>query len=64
LTVTHENLADPDALHASSDGWPAVMANLKSLLETGHALPQPPWEMYADLNARPRWHATIPHSRA
>jgi uncharacterized protein YndB with AHSA1/START domain/DNA-binding transcriptional ArsR family regulator len=51
LTVTHENLADEDALHAISVGWPAVLANLKSLLETGHVLPQPPWEMHADLRA-------------
>jgi uncharacterized protein YndB with AHSA1/START domain len=51
LTVVHENLADSDALHAASMGWPAVMANLKSLLETGHALPQAPWEMHAELRA-------------
>jgi uncharacterized protein YndB with AHSA1/START domain/DNA-binding transcriptional ArsR family regulator len=51
LTVTHENLADRDALKAVSAGWPAVLANLKSLLETGHALPQAPWEMHADLRA-------------
>ncbi len=51
LTVTHENLASEDDLHAASAGWPAVMANLKSLLETGHTLPQSPWEMHADLRA-------------
>jgi uncharacterized protein YndB with AHSA1/START domain/DNA-binding transcriptional ArsR family regulator len=51
LTVTHENLANSDAFHAVSTGWPAVMANLKSLLETGHALPQAPWEMHAELRA-------------
>ena len=45
LTVTHENLADPTALRAISHGWPAVLANLKSLLETGEVLPRPPWEM-------------------
>jgi hypothetical protein len=28
-----------------------VLANLKSLLETGHTLPQAPWEMHADLRA-------------
>lgn len=49
LTVTHENLADADAYEAVSAGWPAVCANLKSLLETGHTLPQPPWEMHAEL---------------
>jgi uncharacterized protein YndB with AHSA1/START domain/DNA-binding transcriptional ArsR family regulator len=51
LTVTQENLPDEDALHVVSTGWPAVVANLKSLLETGHALPQAPWEMHADLRA-------------
>jgi uncharacterized protein YndB with AHSA1/START domain/DNA-binding transcriptional ArsR family regulator len=51
LTVTHENLADENALHAVSAGWPAVLANLKSLLETGHVLPQSPWEMHAELRA-------------
>src|SRR5262245_65388270 len=51
LTVTHENLADDDALEAVSAGWPAVCANLKSLLETGHVLPRAPWEMHAELRA-------------
>ncbi len=49
LTVTHDNLADEDALKAISAGWPAVFANLKSLLETGHVLPRAPWEMHAEL---------------
>ncbi|HEX8631710.1 MAG TPA: metalloregulator ArsR/SmtB family transcription factor [Catenuloplanes sp.] len=48
LSVTHEKLADHDALDAVSQGWPAVLANLKSLLETGHTLPQAPWEMPAE----------------
>jgi uncharacterized protein YndB with AHSA1/START domain/DNA-binding transcriptional ArsR family regulator len=51
LTVTHENLADQANYDAASAGWPAVFANLKSLLETGHVLPQAPWEMYAELRA-------------
>jgi uncharacterized protein YndB with AHSA1/START domain/DNA-binding transcriptional ArsR family regulator len=51
LTVTHQNLADDEALEAVSAGWPAVCANLKSLLETGHVLPRAPWEMHADLRA-------------
>ena len=46
LTVVHENLADDEALREVSHGWPAVLANLKSLLETGHVLPQAPWEMH------------------
>ncbi|WP_073815919.1 SRPBCC family protein [Kitasatospora sp. CB01950] len=45
LTVTHEKLRDRAALEAVSHGWPAVLANLKSLLETGEPLPQDPWEM-------------------
>jgi uncharacterized protein YndB with AHSA1/START domain/DNA-binding transcriptional ArsR family regulator len=45
LTVTHENLANLDMLNGISQGWPAVLANLKSLLETGEVLPQAPWEM-------------------
>ena len=32
-------------------GWPAVLAALKSLLETGHVLPQARWEMHAELRA-------------
>ncbi|MBL7524417.1 metalloregulator ArsR/SmtB family transcription factor, partial [Frankia sp. CNm7] len=46
LTVTHENLADDKALEAISAGWPAVLANLKSLLETDRPLPRAPWEMH------------------
>ncbi|WP_245784736.1 ArsR/SmtB family transcription factor [Geodermatophilus amargosae] len=45
LTVTHENLADGQALREISLGWPAVLANLKSLLETGEVLPEEPWAM-------------------
>ena len=28
-----------------------MLANLKSLMETGHVLPQAPWEMHAELRA-------------
>lgn len=45
LTVTHENLPNQEMLNGISRGWPAVLANLKSLLETGEVLPQAPWEM-------------------
>lgn len=45
LTVTHEDLADETAYSEISHGWPAVLANLKSLLETGHVLPEAPWNM-------------------
>ncbi|MEU6476816.1 SRPBCC family protein [Streptomyces sp. NPDC047017] len=45
LTVTHEDLADEAALAGASSGWPAVLSNLKSLIETGSPLPQAPWLM-------------------
>ncbi|MFC0601237.1 SRPBCC family protein [Streptomyces palmae] len=45
LTVTHEKLPTQGMFESVSQGWPAVLANLKSLLETGEALPQAPWEM-------------------
>lgn len=45
LTVTHENLPNTDMLNGISRGWPAVLANLKSLLETGDVLPTAPWNM-------------------
>ena len=51
LTVIHENIANEADYEAVSAGWPAVLANLKSLLETGHVLPQAPWEMHSDLRA-------------
>jgi len=41
LTVAHEDLAkDPQMLTGVSGGWPAVLSNLKTLLETGRALPR------------------------
>ena len=47
LTVVHDDLVDQAEYEAASAGWPAVLANLKSLIETGHVLPQAPWEMHA-----------------
>jgi uncharacterized protein YndB with AHSA1/START domain/DNA-binding transcriptional ArsR family regulator len=44
LTVIHEDL-DEDMFASISTGWPAVLANLKSLLETGRVLSRSPWEM-------------------
>jgi hypothetical protein len=44
LTVVHEDL-DDEMLIGISQGWPAVLANLKSLLETGHVLPQSPLDL-------------------
>ncbi len=51
LTVTHEDIPDATEYEAASAGWAAVLSNLKSLLETGHVLPQAPWEMHAELRA-------------
>lgn len=43
LTVTHEDLErDPDMLAGISSGWPMVLSNLKTFLETGRALPGSP----------------------
>jgi uncharacterized protein YndB with AHSA1/START domain len=40
LTVTHDNLDEGGKTFRDiSGGWPMVIANLKSLLETGHPLP-------------------------
>lgn len=44
LTVTHENLPDRAMFRGIAHGWPVVLANLKSLLETGAILPQV-WQM-------------------
>jgi uncharacterized protein YndB with AHSA1/START domain len=43
LTVTHEDLNDEGELRGVSAGRPAVLSNLKSLIETGSPLPQEPW---------------------
>jgi len=43
LTVTHEDLErDSQMLAGISSGWPRVLSNLKTLLETGRALPRSP----------------------
>lgn len=40
LTVTHEGFApDSEMLKGVSSGWPAILSNLKTLLETGETLP-------------------------
>jgi len=43
LTVTEEDLTDEAMLADVSSGWPAVLSNLKSFLETGSPLPVEPW---------------------
>ncbi len=41
LTVTHDDLErDPQMLAGISGGWPKVLSNLKTLLETGRAFPR------------------------
>ena len=43
LTVTHDELEqDPGMLTSISGGWPKVLSNLKTFLETGSALPSTP----------------------
>lgn len=37
LTITHDKL-DAEMLKGISGGWPMVLSNLKTFLETGHAL--------------------------
>ena len=40
LTVTHDELEDDSPmLHGISKGWPFVLSSLKTLLETGRAMP-------------------------
>jgi uncharacterized protein YndB with AHSA1/START domain len=45
LTLKHENLAvgdlfdHHDTFEGLNNGWPAILSNLKSLLETGNTLP-------------------------
>jgi uncharacterized protein YndB with AHSA1/START domain len=41
LTVTHDEL-DESMLKGISGGWPTILSNLKTLLETGHPLPTTP----------------------
>jgi uncharacterized protein YndB with AHSA1/START domain len=41
LTVTHEIENGPNFIAAVSGGWPMILSNLKTLLETGQTLPAP-----------------------
>jgi uncharacterized protein YndB with AHSA1/START domain len=45
LRMTHENLADQNVCDIVAGVWPALLANLKTLVETGHVLPQTPLVM-------------------
>ena len=49
LTVTHSELSEA-ALKDISQGWPAVLSNLKTLLETGRTIPDP----FGSLGSHPR----------
>ena len=39
LLIVHDDFVpDSEMLHSTRDGWPAILANLKTLLETGDTL--------------------------
>lgn len=48
LTLTHARLQSAADREAIGHGWPSVLANLKTLLETGETLPTAPWEFHAE----------------
>lgn len=48
LTVHHEDLMNEEMLRSISSGWPAILSNLKSLLETGSVMAVAPWEVPAN----------------
>ena len=44
LTITHDQLEPGSEMERSiAEGWPKVLSNLKTLLETGHTLPKFEW---------------------
>jgi len=47
VAVTHSGLRTTEERESIALGWPAVISNLKTLLETGDVLPQAPWEFFA-----------------
>lgn len=47
LTVTQTQLPSAADRDVVAEGWPTVLANLKTLLETGDVLPTPPWQFHA-----------------
>jgi uncharacterized protein YndB with AHSA1/START domain len=54
LTQSHDRPIDDDILSGGRQGWPAILSNLKSLLETGRVAAikmQPPQRMLAALRA-------------
>ena len=66
LTVTQSHLRTVAEFHTIGQGWPTVLSNLKTLLETGAPLPQAPWEFDAEQRAaaqsgeRPRGSLRVP----
>ena len=51
LTLSHAHLHSTEQRDGLALGWPTVLANLKTLLETGDVLPQAPWEFHAEERA-------------
>ncbi|MDA8393037.1 MAG: SRPBCC domain-containing protein [Actinomycetota bacterium] len=51
LTVTQARLRSIEELDAIREGWPTVLPNFKTLLETGEVVPQAPWEFHAEQRA-------------
>lgn len=51
LTLIQTHLRSIDEFRAVGQGWPAILSNLKTLLETGDVLPQEPWEFHAEERA-------------
>lgn len=51
LTVVHTEIPDEENRRSAAQGWTAVLSNLKTLLETGTALPEVSWEMPASESA-------------
>ena len=47
VTITHSGLRTAEERENIALGWPTVLSNLKTLLETGDVLPQAPWEFFA-----------------
>lgn len=48
IRVTHDRLASQSEQDALAAGWAAVLSNLKTYLECGQPLRQPPWDMLTD----------------
>ena len=45
LTMTHADLIEGSNMHTGvTAGWPAVLSNLKTYLETGKVLSEEKWE--------------------